>query len=97
VLPALRSVGIEAIRTVVRPVPQDGFTCAGEVPQVAGYYVAVKHSGVTLGPYLGKAMAAEVVKGELQDELRTFRPARFFPAENAKSDDERVSPRRVNA
>jgi glycine/D-amino acid oxidase-like deaminating enzyme len=81
-VPALRTVGIEAIRTTVRPIPADGLTCAGEMPHVAGYYVAVTHSGVTLAPYLGKAVADEVVRGKMHDELSTFRPNRFFSTAN---------------
>jgi glycine/D-amino acid oxidase-like deaminating enzyme len=78
VLPALDSVGIEAVRTTMRPIPGDGFTCVGPMPQVAGYYAAVTHSGATLAPLLGRAIADEIVRGRLRDELEPFRPARFF-------------------
>lgn len=78
VLPGLKSVRIEAIRTTVRPIPRDGYPCAGEVPDVAGYHVAVSHSGVTLAPYLGKALADEIVHGRIDERLSDFRPARFF-------------------
>lgn len=78
VLPALRGVGIEAIRTGIRPIPQDGFTCAGAMPDVAGYYLAITHSGVTIAPHLGKVVADEVVRGRIHDEMEGFRPARFF-------------------
>lgn len=78
VLPALENVELEAIRTTVRPFPADGFTCAGAMPGIEGYYMAVTHSGVTISPYLGKAVANEVVRGHLHDDLDTFRPQRFF-------------------
>lgn len=81
VLPALENVELEAIRTTVRPFPADGFTCAGAMPGIAGYYMAVTHSGVTISPYLGKAVANEVVRGRLHDDLETFRPQRFFQSE----------------
>jgi glycine/D-amino acid oxidase-like deaminating enzyme len=78
VLPALRGVELEAIRTTVRPFPQDGFTCAGAMPNIDGYYIAVTHSGVTISPYLGRVVANEVVRGKLHADLETFRPQRFF-------------------
>ncbi|TPI37365.1 FAD-binding oxidoreductase [Mesorhizobium sp. B3-1-6] len=80
VLPSLRAVGVEAIRTTVRPFPEDGYTCAGAMPDVAGHYMAVTHSGVTIGPQLGRVVADEVVRGKIHDEMDTFRPQRFFQA-----------------
>jgi glycine/D-amino acid oxidase-like deaminating enzyme len=77
-LPALATTQIEAIRTTMRPIPGDGLTCAGQFPQLPGYYIAVTHSGVTIAPYLGKAVADEVVHGRENNELADFRPARFF-------------------
>lgn len=79
VLPDLLGVGIEAIRTGIRPIPQDGFTCAGAMPEVAGYYFAITHSGVTIAPYLGKVVADEVVRGNVHDDMEGFRPSRLFP------------------
>lgn len=87
-LPALATSRIEAIRTTMRPIPGDGLTCAGQFPQVQGYYIAVTHSGVTIAPYLGKAMADEVVRGREHDDLADFRPARFFiEGSNARAED----------
>lgn len=77
-LPSLATTEIEAIRTTMRPIPGDGLTCAGQFPQVQGYYIAVTHSGVTIAPYLGKAIADEVVLGREHADLAEFRPARFF-------------------
>ncbi|WP_028957444.1 FAD-binding oxidoreductase [Sulfitobacter sp. 20_GPM-1509m] len=78
VLPALDTVGLEAIRTTVRPYPEDGYTCVGSMPGLAGHYMAVTHSGVTISPYLGRAVADEVVRGEAHADLDDFRPDRFF-------------------
>ena len=36
------------------------------------------HSGVTLAPYLGMAIAEEVVFGREHPDRADFRPARFF-------------------
>lgn len=77
-LPALAMTEIEAIRTTMRPITGDGLTCAGPFPQIQGYYIAVTHSGVTIAPYLGKAVADEVVLGREHADLADFRPARFF-------------------
>ncbi len=77
-LPALEAVRIEAIRTTVRPIPGDGLTTAGPMPQVDGYYVGVTHSGVTIAPHLARLLADEIVNGNISEELSMFRPSRFF-------------------
>ncbi|MCA0025528.1 MULTISPECIES: FAD-binding oxidoreductase [unclassified Mesorhizobium] len=85
VLSSLRDAGVEAIRTTVRPFPEDGYTCAGAMPDIVGHYMAVTHSGVTIGPQLGKVVADEVVRGKIHDEMETFRPQRFFQAHAQRS------------
>lgn len=77
-LPALEAVSIEAVRTTVRPIPGDGLSCAGPMPQVDGYYVGVTHSGVTIAPQMARLLADEIVHGNIREELAMFRPARFF-------------------
>jgi glycine/D-amino acid oxidase-like deaminating enzyme len=44
--------------------------------------MAVTHSGVTIAPYLGKAIADEVVRGRVHEGLSEFRPDRFLAARN---------------
>ncbi|TGU93211.1 FAD-binding oxidoreductase [Mesorhizobium sp. M00.F.Ca.ET.151.01.1.1] len=78
VLPSVQAQDLESIRTTTRPIPGDGLTCSGWVPGASGYYVAVTHSGATIAPYLGKAVADEVVRGRVHDSLKDFRPNRFF-------------------
>jgi glycine/D-amino acid oxidase-like deaminating enzyme len=78
VLPSVQAHDLEAVRTTTRPIPGDGLTCSGWVPGLDGYYVAVTHSGATMAPYLGKAVADEVVRGREHQSLRDFRPGRFF-------------------
>lgn len=82
VLPAIHPTDMESIRTIVRPIPGDNLTCSGWVPGVDGYYVAVTHSGVSIAPHLGKAVAQEVVRGRLHESLTDFRPDRFLAAKN---------------
>jgi D-hydroxyproline dehydrogenase subunit beta len=50
----------------------------GPVPGLDGLYVVVSHSGVTLGPLWGKIAAAELLDGQPDPRLETFRPARFL-------------------
>jgi glycine/D-amino acid oxidase-like deaminating enzyme len=46
--------------------------------RTSGYYMAITHSGVTMSPFLGAAVADEIVGGRQRAELADFRPARFF-------------------
>lgn len=82
VLPLVQTGDLESIRVTARPIPSDRLTCSGWIPGVGGYYVAVTHSGVTIAPYLGKAIADEVVRGRVHDSLAEFRPDRFLAAKN---------------
>lgn len=77
ILPGLKGVKAEAVRTTVRPIPADGLSTVGPARGVDGYYVVVTHSGVTLSPFLGQAVADEVLHGRQRPELEEFRPARF--------------------
>ncbi len=63
----------------VRPVPADGVSVVGRLPGWDNVYVAVTHSGVTLGPLLGRLLATEVTTGRPDPLLAPFRPDRFAP------------------
>jgi glycine/D-amino acid oxidase-like deaminating enzyme len=76
-MPHLAGLQAEAVRIAVRPIPADGYSAVGPVPGVAGYYVAVTHSAVTMSAHLGKLIAREA-SGEDVAELAPFRPSRFF-------------------
>jgi len=78
ILPSVQAHDLEAVRTTTRPIPGDGLTCSGWMPGLDGYYIAVTHSGATMAPYLGKAVADEVVRGRTHESLHDFRPGRFF-------------------
>ena len=60
-----------------RPVPGDGLPAVGAV--APGLWLAVLHSGVTLGPLVAEAMTAEVLGAPAAPLLAPFRPARFWP------------------
>lgn len=60
-----------------RPIPADRFPAVGPAPGVAGLYVAVMHSGITLAPAVGLFAAEEIVAGREEPLLAPYRPARF--------------------
>ena len=64
-------------RICIRPVPTDGLPIVGALPDVAGAYVAVTHSGVTLGPLLAELLAGEIVTQAGSPLLARYRPTRF--------------------
>ena len=61
-----------------RPVPQDGLPVVGAI--AAGVYVAVLHSGITLGPIIAELIAKDIA-GRLDNAdaamLAPYRPQRF--------------------
>jgi glycine/D-amino acid oxidase-like deaminating enzyme len=77
VLPAIAGAGPEAARIGVRPFPADGMSAVGWMPEISGYYMVVTHSGVTLAPFLGRAVAEEIARGRVVPQLEEFRPGRF--------------------
>ena len=64
--------------TRVRPMPLDGYPAVGRLDN--GAYVAVMHSGVTLGPLVGELVAREIAEEVDTDMLKPFRPGRFNDA-----------------
>ena len=77
VLPALEGAEIVEARFGLRPVPADGHSCVGALSGIPGYYEAVTHSGVTLGPLVGRLLAREILTGEVGPLIAPFRPDRF--------------------
>ncbi|MGI8538414.1 MAG: NAD(P)/FAD-dependent oxidoreductase [Rubrobacteraceae bacterium] len=76
-VPTLENASVVEARFGFRPVPGDGYSCVGAVPSVPGYYEAVTHSGVTLGPIVGRLLADEILDGKVDSLLAPFRPGRF--------------------
>lgn len=68
---------IEQVIVGQRAMPDDGRTVVGRAPDVPWLYVVATHSGVTLAPYLGEAIAAEIY-GEEQKAFAEFRVERFY-------------------
>ena len=77
VFPPALGVRLVETRLGVRPMPGDGHTIAGRIPGLANGWVLATHSGVTLGPLLGRLIAAEIVEGTPSAMLAPFRPDRF--------------------
>lgn len=82
VVPSIGRAKAEAVRIGVRALPADGKPAIGPIGGLAGYYVAVTHSGVTLAPFLGQLITEEILSGKERNELAAFRPNRFHQ-ENA--------------
>lgn len=79
VAPELATARIAQTQVADRPIPGDGFPSVGAVPSVPGYYEAVSHSGITLGPVIGQLLASEILSGKRDEMLADFRPERFSP------------------
>lgn len=68
-------VAVESVRVGQRAMPADGLTVAGSVGE--SVYVVATHSGITLGPLLGRLVSSEVLGGDESALLGGFRPERF--------------------
>jgi glycine/D-amino acid oxidase-like deaminating enzyme len=80
VFPAARQLRIVDSRVGVRPMPGDRHTIAGRIPGFANAWLIATHSGITLGPLLGRLMADEIVRDKPSSTLAPFRPERFLTA-----------------
>jgi glycine/D-amino acid oxidase-like deaminating enzyme len=77
VMPAARGVKLIDRRVGVRPMPADRHTIAGRIPGFDNAWMIATHSGVTLGPLLGRLIAAEIAGAAPHAALAPFRPDRF--------------------
>jgi glycine/D-amino acid oxidase-like deaminating enzyme len=77
VYPSARDVTLVEHRVGVRPMPADHHTIAGRIPGFENGWMIATHSGVTLGPLLGRLIADEIVRGVRGATLAPFRPDRF--------------------
>jgi glycine/D-amino acid oxidase-like deaminating enzyme len=73
----LDDAAVTGYRVCVRPMPADGQSIVGWLPGARGVYVAVTHSGVTLGAHLAGLISAELLSGVAAAELAPYRPDRF--------------------
>ncbi len=77
ILAGLDDAEVVAATVGIRPIPADERSCIGAISAVSGYYEAVTHSGVTLGPLIGRLLAQEILTGEVEAIAAPFRPDRF--------------------
>jgi glycine/D-amino acid oxidase-like deaminating enzyme len=70
-------VNLVSVRLGTRPMPADELPIVGPIPGVAGAYVAVMHSGITLAPTVGRLVASEIMDGAETEQLAGLRPTRF--------------------
>jgi glycine/D-amino acid oxidase-like deaminating enzyme len=61
----------------IRPIPEDGFPVIGRARGVAGLYVAVMHSGITLAPAIGHFVADEILTGRRDGLVKPYGLERF--------------------
>jgi len=77
VLPGLERGGVEKMTQGFRPMPADGFPIVGFAPGRRDLYLAVMHSGVTLGALVGQLAASEILDGVQAAPLAPYRLERF--------------------
>ncbi len=79
--PVLRDAPIRARQACYRPVTQDGVPLIGQVPGVAGAYLATGHNvwGILNAPATGEAMAELILDGAATVDLAPFDPGRLPP------------------
>ena len=68
---------METVLSAVRPIPADGLPIMGPSREFSGLYVAVMHSGVTLGALAGRLIAQEIICGTPVEILEPYRLERF--------------------
>ncbi|WP_342617472.1 FAD-binding oxidoreductase [Rhodoferax sp. GW822-FHT02A01] len=61
-----------------RPTPGDGFPMVGRPSGLAGLYLVLSHSGITLAPALGLFAAAELLQGVRDPLLIPYQPDRLL-------------------
>jgi glycine/D-amino acid oxidase-like deaminating enzyme len=76
-LPALAGTGLAEHRVCIRPLPTDGYSIVGQPTGMAGCYVIVTHSGVTLAAHLAALAAGEILTGHEEPTLAPYRLQRF--------------------
>ncbi|MEJ7839785.1 MAG: FAD-binding oxidoreductase, partial [Thermomicrobiales bacterium] len=87
IVPALAWAKVDARVVGTRSIPADGFPAVGWMPELEGFYTVATHSGVTMGPLLGRIAASEILTGRPDPLLETFRPARLLANRTAQTVD----------
>ena len=77
VVPKIASVGIDRVSLTKYPYPRDGHPIIGFAGKAPNVYIAVMHSGATLGPIVGQLAAAEITGTASEEELAILKPYRL--------------------
>ncbi|MGW1679706.1 NAD(P)/FAD-dependent oxidoreductase [Saccharopolyspora sp. NPDC002376] len=77
-LAGTEGAALDSLRVGQRAMPADGLTIAGFLNDKAKIYTLATHSGITLGPLLGRLAAQELLTGDQEDALTDFRPQRLI-------------------
>jgi sarcosine oxidase subunit beta len=75
-VPMLRDARLLRTFAGIRSMPKDGLPCLGPVLAVPGFYVAVSHSGITLSPLHGTAIADLICDGKTDIPITPYDPTR---------------------
>jgi glycine/D-amino acid oxidase-like deaminating enzyme len=62
----------------IRPIPKDGFPAIGRAAGIAGLYLAVMHSGITLAPAIGRFVADEILNDRRESLIEPYGLERFL-------------------
>lgn len=76
-LPQVKDVPVERVTLGYRVMPRDEYPILGFARACPNLYVAATHSGVTLGPLIGRLAALEILDGVQVQTLEPYRPSRF--------------------
>lgn len=76
-VPSVRNLRVIRAWAGLRPMPKDGLPLIGELREVPGFYVAVGHSGITLSPLHGRAIADLICDGATSLPIEPYHPCRF--------------------
>jgi len=77
VLPQLAGAELDKVTLGLRPLPKDGQPIIGFPRGRRDVYLTVMHSGITLGPLVGRLAATEILDGVEVDPLAPYRLERF--------------------
>ena len=78
-LPSLpQDITVEEVVIGWRPLPLDGHPVIGPSLAAANSYIAIMHSGVSLGPVVGEMVSDELINGTSRTELAPYRASRDF-------------------
>ena len=73
----LDKIEIDKVGIGWRPLPLDGLPIVGYLDNLPNTYIAVSHSGVSLGPLIGRLATEEILHQTSNKLLNDFRPQRF--------------------